>query len=393
MRDNDAPLLLDVTRLIWRRWEGTRPTGIDRICEAWLDNYASQSQAVIIHKYGQAILGSQTSQALFRLLREPVRQAGDTISFRAGLAALALRRGIDMLGRLPGRGRVWLNPGHTGLDSPRIAKWVRDKHIRPVYLVHDLIPLTHPQYCRDGEDLRHKRRMRTVLDTAAAVVANSSDTLGLLQAFARQEGKALAPSAIAWPGTPEFEKINPATDAEPSFVVLGTIEGRKNHKLLLAVWRNFLQIAPDTAPKLLIVGRRGWQAQDVFDTLDGQDFNGKVIELGPLDDRSLAPVLANARALLFPSFAEGYGMPLIEALALGIPVIANDLPVFREIGQGVPDFLSSTDVAAWSEAILDFAATDSPRRAAQMAKLRHFYKPEWQDHFEAIDKLLSGLDC
>ena len=77
--------------------------------------------------------------------------------------------------------------------------------------------------------------------------------------------------------------------------------------------------------------------------------------------------MANARALLFPSFVEGYGLPLIEAMAAGIPVIASDLPVFHEIGQAVPELLSPDDVDAWSRAIMDYAAPDSARRSAQQA--------------------------
>jgi hypothetical protein len=64
-RDNDAPLLLDATRLVWRRWSGTRATGIDRICLAWMEYYGPRAQAVITHPQGQAIMPMSTSQALF----------------------------------------------------------------------------------------------------------------------------------------------------------------------------------------------------------------------------------------------------------------------------------------------------------------------------------------
>ena len=391
MKQNDAPYLLDATRLVWRRWKGLRPTGIDRICSAWLEHYHERSQAVIVHRRGQAILPINTSQALFRLLLAPLQPTGDAFRFRAALVGLALRRGAHIRDRLQGNGRLWLNAGHTGLDSPHIGDWALRRDVRPVYLVHDLIPISHPQYCRAGENERHKKRMRTVLETAAGVVANSAHTLDCLQDFAMAEGHALPSAVVAWPGTPILPPIPPANGAPPTFVVLGTIEGRKNHKLLLSVWERLVDRLGPAAPTLLIVGRRGWQAQDVFDILDRQDFQGKVIELGSLDDQQLTEALVNAKALLFPSFAEGFGIPLVEALELGIPVIASDLPVFREIGQGIPELLPPTDLAAWTDAVLQYAEPASQRRTDQIVRLGRFQKVTWDDHFETLDAFLGRL--
>ncbi|MDZ4138208.1 MAG: glycosyltransferase family 1 protein [Erythrobacter sp.] len=396
MRDNDAPLLLDVSRLVWRRWTGTRPTGIDRICLAWLDHYAAQAQAVVIHRYGKAILPQSVSQTLFRILQRPERSVKDATQFRAALAALALRRGLHLRDHLDGRGRLWLNPGHTGLDASGIADWCDKRDLRPVHLIHDLIPITHPQFCRDGEQERHRRRMLAALATGCGVVANSAHTLETLAEFAQAENMPLPPAIIAWPGTPHLPVIDPQPQERATFVVLGTIEGRKNHRLLLAVWQGLLDAIgadadPSGLPQLVIVGRRGWQADDIFAMLDNHDFRGLVSEAGPLDDAGLAEVLAGARALLFPSLAEGFGIPLTEALAAGVPVIASDLPVFREIGQGVPELLPPTDHAAWTEAILDYATPASVRRAAQLARINGFQTPNWGDHFAQIDNFLKEL--
>lgn len=394
VRDNDAQLLLDVTRLIWRRWTGTRATGVDRICQAWMAHYGPRSQAVIIHRRGQAIMPFSTSQALFAVLGRSDIRRGDVVRFRAALSALAIRYSGHLRDRLEGRGRLWLNPGHTGLDSEGVARWVRKRDLRLVPLVHDLIPVTHPQYCRSGEEERHRRRMLTVLETATGVVTNSAYTLYVLGKFAATENLPLPPATVAWPGIP----LPPpgvtvkANAEEPYFVVLGTIEGRKNHALLLSVWRKFiLEGGGAPVPRLYIVGRRGWEADDVFFQLDSGALGDRVVEVGSLDDRQLVPLLAGARALLFPSFAEGYGIPMVEAFAAGVPVIASDLPVFREIGQGVPELLPPDDFSAWQAAVRDFASEDSLRRAAQIARLRAFRVPDWEGHFAQIDSFLETL--
>lgn len=390
--DNDAPLLLDASRLVWRRWTGTRATGIDRICLAWMEHYGPRAQAVIVHRKGQAILPFKTSQALFRLLAEPERGKGGVVRFRAAMAALAIRRSGHLRDRLEGRGRFWLNPGHTGLDRPGLAEWVRRRELRPVHLVHDLIPITHPQFCRPGEDERHRRRMYAVLDTGAGVIANSAHTLSLLRSFADSVGKSLPPALVAWPGTPVLPVLPQSEAAQPTFVILGTIEGRKNHELLLRVWRELMaKMDGPRVPRLVIVGRRGWMASDVFAQLDSGEFGSFVSEVGPLDDRRLAQVLAGARALLFPSHAEGYGIPLAEALAAGLPVIAGDLPVFREIGQGVPELLPLNDIAAWQNAVLDYSSEPSSRRAAQRSQIVRYNAPSWETHFHRIAGLLTTL--
>jgi glycosyltransferase involved in cell wall biosynthesis len=91
-----------------------------------------------------------------------------------------------------------------------------------------------------------------------------------------------------------------------------------------------------------------------------------------------------------PSFAEGFGLPVVEALAQGVPAICSDLPALRESGSGVPDYLDPSDAAAWLAAILDYT-DDSPRRRTQLARLAQWCAPRWDDHFAIVDELLAGL--
>lgn len=389
--DNDAPRLLDVSRLVWRRWTGTQATGIDRICLAWLEHFGPEAQAVVIHKRGEAILPFKTSQALFKLLGSEYGRR-DVLRFRAGLTALAIRKSGHLRDRLEGHGRVWLNPGHTGLDSQRVVQWAKQRQVRLVPLVHDLIPITHPQFCRDGEDQRHRRRMHTVLEISSGIVTNSQSTLNALRVFAEAATKILPPSIIAPPGTKTLIFTSKTTPGDPYFVVLGTIEGRKNHSLLLTVWQRLIESRiMHEVPKLILVGRRGWKAEKVFEQLDNGVLGDRVVELGALDDTRLAQVLADARALLFPSFAEGYGIPLVEALASGIPVIASDLPVFREIGQNIPELLPPDDIHAWYKAICDFSEPSSARLEAQLMRLPSFRVTDWPNHFAQIERLLRQI--
>ena len=383
---NDARLLLDVTRLIWRRWDGRRPTGVDRVCLAYLEHFADQAQAVVQHPRFRRIFDRRSSSELFQLLREPPE------SFRRALVGRALRR---LGGRSCGSdGRLYLNIGHTGLDSEGFRAWLRKSGVRPIYFVHDLIPITHPQFCRAGEAEIHRERMRTVLKTGSGVICNSRTTLDALTQFADEEALPVPPAVAAWLGCTALSASAPDLPAaeRPTFVALGTIEGRKNHLLLLEIWSRLVARLGADAPRLLIIGQRGWQAEGVFEILDRDEtLHGHVFELGNCSDQELARHLLTSRAALFPSNAEGFGLPLVEALSIGVPVIASDLPAFHEIGQGVPLLISPADAGAWEAAILDYARPESAARAAQLERIQSFRRFDWAMHFRIVEQWLTSL--
>ncbi len=142
------------------------------------------------------------------------------------------------------------------------------------------------------------------------------------------------------------------------------------------------------APHLVVVGQPGWLCEDTIEQLrSGDPSQTRVLYQPSCSDGQLATWLRHARALLFPSFAEGYGLPVVEALARGVPVIASDLPVFRETARGIPTYLSALDAAAWRDAVLDYAREDSPARAEQLARLRGFVPPSWAEHFACVETL------
>lgn len=380
-----APFLLDVTRLIWRRWKGRLPTGIDRVCLAYLRHFGGRSHAVINHERFRTILNRQASQELFGILENPPRR------FRTRLITGTLRhlRAFNE----QGQERLYLNVGHTGLDSPGFGNWISRSRIRPVYLVHDLIPITHPQFCRTGEEERHRIRMRTVLETASGLIGNSQATIDELSDFANSHRLPMPPAIAAWLGIGDLpQSAAGRTMQRPSFITLGTIEGRKNHLLLLDIWSRLIDRLGNGAPRLLIIGQRGWKADVVFDRLDQDEkLRGHVIELSRCSDKELAQHLTSARALLFPSLAEGYGLPLVEALSAGMPVIASDLPALREIGGRIPTYLHAQDHSAWEDTIVDYTRPESRTRAAQLDRMKGFCAPTWEWHFQKVEAWLSTL--
>ena len=337
---------------------------------------------MVQHEKFRRILDEQSSQQLFRLLDNPGRH------FKISLIFGALRNAAHLNGQ--GEGRPYLNVGHTGLNSPQFRTWVSSANVRPIYMVHDLIPITHPQFCRQGEDSRHRDRMSTVLRTAAGVIGNSKATLEELANFARTTKLKMPPSHAAWLGSEILPKARGANSPSlATFVTLGTIEARKNHIMLLRIWSRLIERLGREAPQLVIIGGRGWEAEPTFELLDR--LSDHVVELNHCSDVELAAYLSSARALLFPSLAEGYGLPLIEALGAGVPVLASDLPVFREIAGDIPMYLDPGDENGWEAAILDYMNPDSISRTGQLERMRSFHRPDWKSHFEGVESWLDGL--
>ena len=188
----------------------------------------------------------------------------------------------------------------------------------------------------------------------------------------------------------EFGQTAPLS--QPYFVVLGTLEPRKNHLLLLNVWRELVQRLGNACPHLVVIGQHGWECENVLDMLERCEvIRPFVHEVAACPDAELARYLRHAQALLFPSFAEGYGMPLVEALMLGTPVVASNLSVFREIAGDIPDFLNPVDGIGWGQAVLDYTETAGARRAAQLQRLQGFGVPTWDQHFGQVERLLEQL--
>lgn len=414
--------VLDVTRLLTRAGHAVA-TGVDRVELA----YARRVLALPAERSGfAAIVGTRSvplerdavsafvaalernwsagrgddATALRltqRLGAEPLAASAATPAEGSDAGRLALKlRAAAMLAlsrTSAGSGDTYVHVSHIRLDRPKVFAGVRATGAKLAVLIHDLIPIRFPEYGRAGEAKRHGLRMGTALDHATTLIANSAETARDLAAFAAETGRT-PPKILAAPLGIEagFGRDGAAVRAQkPYFVAVGTIEPRKNHLLLLHLWRRLVDRLGEATPTLVLVGRRGWENEQVIDLLErAPAIRTHVVEVNDLADAALGALLRGARALLFPSFAEGYGLPLAEALALGAPTIASDLPAFREIVGDRVELLDPLDGMAWERAVLDYMADPSPRRTAAVERARGYAAPTWDAHFTAVDAAIGA---
>jgi glycosyltransferase involved in cell wall biosynthesis len=386
------PRLLDLTRLV-SRLGGAPLTGIDRVELAWLQGLVADQTpcfALVRTRVGFSVLDRRGMAAILqfadgvplpktdllgRLSRrtDPVRARAETAA-RAVAMGNGSRAGLTrLLRRLPHDG-VYMTMGHANLTDP-VMTAMRRRGYRIVALVHDTIPLDHPQFASAGTPAAFAAKLAVIACHADLTVFSTATArraaVPHLTAAGRVPPAIVAPLGVHRPVPGPLPKLPPG----PWFLAVGTIEPRKNHAFLFDLWERMAD-----PPTLCIVGRRGWADPALFARLDTLKARlPQVVEFPALDDAGTAALMAGARALLFPTHAEGFGLPPVEAAALGTPVIANDLPVLREVLGDAAVYLNVNDPYAWLDEIRRLA--DLPPDASRRPTLS---LPTWAGHMKAV---------
>lgn len=395
-------LWMDVTRLLTRVGRGAL-TGIDRVELAYVQEaYRTGCTTYLCRTTrGYLRLDREGADRLMKMI-DGTRTLGkadllSTLTFRgnrprhraeAALREVAVDRcgpkGLPaMIERGPNRDLAYMNIGHSNLSLATLSAFAAQSTPRVLVMIHDLIPLTHPDYVVDTQPQNFAGRIERVRRFATHVIANSNATSESLDAH--WLGQKMPPHRVIAPLGLNPRPLSSHLDREPDlFVMLGTIEARKNHALMLDTWDLLAQELPDAQlPRLHIIGAEGWKVDGLMDRLKNHPLFGTKILLnspeGLLDDKAVQDQLARATALLFPSIAEGYGYPPLEAAMAGAVPICSDLPVFHETLGDCAVYVDNGDAYQWKETIKQHL--DGTSQATDLSALK---VPTWQEHFEIV---------
>ncbi len=231
------------------------------------------------------------------------------------------------------------------------TQW-REAGVSVSFLIHDILPVTRPEFFPEHAGDGHAEWLRCIGSQADRLICISQAVADEAQAWMQADGmRTSAQFAILHHGAdignsfpsrglpPDAAQVLDALASAPSFLMVGTIEPRKGH---LQAIRAFEALWQKGSPaRLVVVGREGWTAlsqnlrRNIPQTMDAlrnhPELNKRLIWLADISDEYLEKIYAASTCLLFPSEAEGFGLPLIEAAKFARPVIARDIPVFREI--------------------------------------------------------------
>lgn len=246
-----------------------------------------------------------------------------------------------------------------------------------VATLHDLIPVTHPEFSTPALSRRFERRVRRSLERCDTIIAVSEHTRSqAIEHFDIEASRIVCvPNGIS---TSFFDNGDANStprgsddqDLPDRFLLhVGTIEPRKN---LARLVRAFDAIAlRDPNLHLILVGRPAWGMAELAEAIASARHKNRIVVTGPVPGHTLPSLYRKATAFVFPSLAEGFGIPPLEAMACGCPVVAADATSIPEIVGGAGELFDPTDESAIAEAI-ERVTRDESRRAdmAQRGRTR-----------------------
>lgn len=344
-------LLLDVTELI----HSDGKSGIQRVVRSLLLAFTSDPPA------GLEVSAIYFDGQQFRHARDFMRSfagapegSNEPVDWHAGDVYLSLDLNIRAL--------------------PETEPLMRDlarQGVRLCFMVFDLLPLLRPDWWPSGMGTRFEEWLRCLLGVADTVCCISQSVAAELEAWMSEVVIAFqyrrpevrwfhlgadlersAPSA-GWPEA--YAKVTAAVEVTPTFLMVGTVEPRKGHAQALnafeALW------ADGHTLNLVIVGKPGWLVDDLIERIRSHPENGtKLFWLHGASDECLEDLYRRATCLLAASEGEGFGLPLIESARRGLPILARDLPVFREVAGDAAYYFAGNSDDALSVSIMRWLA-------------------------------------
>ncbi|GGE44636.1 capsular polysaccharide glycosyltransferase biosynthesis protein [Primorskyibacter flagellatus] len=404
--------LLDLTRLISR--PGRQPTGIDRVEYAYLRELLDRDvplMGLLRVAVGYVLLDRGGLTSLLHRVQGRTPWGPTRLLFRCALRLTPMQRQVQsdvwrlasakvygkkldrLLADLPPN-TIYLNVGHSDMTDTTLSAVSDLPNARITVMIHDTIPLDFPDYNRPEAVERFAGMLRRTLNFADTILCPSMKTRDdILRHIDRMKEEEALPGDLTPPrivvahlGTDVARPDAIALPADlpanrPLFLMVGTIEPRKNHALMLDVWEEWDEETDGPRPVLGIVGSRGWRNEDLFRRLDASPMrNRDIFEWSDLSDKAVTALMVRADALLFPSFAEGYGLPPIEAASLQTPVISSDLPSVREMLGELPVYLPPDDRYPWTTAI----KSRIEEKRSGTTGTGGYTAPTWDEHFKVV---------
>lgn len=288
---------------------------------------------------------------------------------------------------------VWNLPLRRSVLLPKLKR----RGVRLVVYVYDIIPITHPQYCHGQTIYKFMNYIGAYLQYADLIMASAQSTLDAIDELLKQLGLPSIPGVVSWLGADfniqisEEEEIAPeaveAAETGRYVLMVGTIEPRKNHALVLDAFDHKLF---EQGLNLVFVGRTGWNVEALQNRIDQHRLLKKqLFHLKGMNDATVDYLYKHAYCVAFPTYNEGFGLPIIEAFQRGTPVLASDIPILREVGGDYCDYFDLTSWKSFADALRSWI--DHPEQYEERKdKIRTYEPVTWDAVADTIgDALLS----
>ena len=263
---------------------------------------------------------------------------------------------------------------------------LKKQGVRIVAHIYDVISVTHPQYCLERGVYNFMDFIGAHLQYADDIIVNAQATVSELEKLAMAL-KVELPTCHVVPLGADFgenrvvrddqvsEELRRIANDRPYILMVGTIEPRKNHKLVLKAYEAGLK---DLGYNIVFAGYMGWNMEDFDAELKAHpDYNRRIFHLVGQNDQAITYLYQHARFLAFCSYTEGFGLPLIEGIMRGTPVIATDIPVSREVAGDYCIWFPQDDAKALCD-IIQYYHENEDEYLMRKKMLKEFQGTTWE---------------
>lgn len=288
----------------------------------------------------------------------------------------------------------------------RQVKDLKNKGIRIIAVVYDLIPIRNPEYCVSNIAVVLNNWIDKMLSLAEGFICISQWVSTEVQdEVSKRVGNAMMRGkAYGWfhlgseldRKTQGYLVSDPIRNCfagpNPKFLVVGTIEPRKNHTTILNAFDRHWALGGGAT--LCVIGRKGWMCDAIVARLRKHPENGKkLFWFDNANDNDLEFAYQNADALIFSSYVEGFGLPLVEGLQRGLPAIASDIPVFREVAGDFAEYFDPNSASELCSIVNQFSVTKKLPNARPVTEWKWItWRESAQQLFDAVDQCCRELD-
>lgn len=227
-----------------------------------------------------------------------------------------------------------------------------------VVTVHDLTPMRFPELAHEAT-LAYEPLIRRALDRGALVHTPSSFVAAEVVEHFGVSADRVHAVAEGVPPLPDVAADEQLTGGAPYILTIGTIEPRKDHRLLVHAFDSIA--ARDADLRLVIAGPDGWGSAGLTDAIAAAHHRDRIVRLGYVDDEAKAGLLRGATVFAFPSVYEGFGLPPLEAMRAGVPVVATAAGSLPEVLDDAALLVPAGDADALAEALAEAVVDDVAR--------------------------------
>jgi glycosyltransferase involved in cell wall biosynthesis len=253
-----------------------------------------------------------------------------------------------------------------------------------VLTIHDLSLLLYGSTHEGRLARRGRYRLPIMARRAAAIITPSEAVKREVSQYLKIKPSKLfvvpeAARSFFRPVTPEeSEKVRRRFKIEGDFILcVGTIEPRKN---LITLLQAFEEVVRHTQlkPQLVVAGKVGWLTDKLFSRADQSDAADRLVFTGYLGDDELRALYSAASVFVYPSIYEGFGLPVLEAMACGAPVITSDIPSLNETAGNAARLVSPNDAQALAKNVVDLLENKSEQQYLSQAGIKHSQQFSWE---------------